>query len=165
MRYFKSSSPRFLISCIEITSSISYTENSEGRLDSTKLSEGLCCRKFGAIELLSSEVFPSENWCYRTAVFSVANSDNEPGRFDTCWCSRTVALSEHEGSEGRLDSTKFSEGCRFRKSATIGAAAPSRPQDSGSIAPFSEGLASTKLVLPNRFGTPCKYGQQPGAVR
>ena len=33
------------------------------------------------------------------------------------WCYRTAAFSENEDSEGRFESTRYSEGCCFRKLA------------------------------------------------
>ena len=79
--------------------------------------------------MLSPHPFPSENWCCRTAVLSVASSDNKQGRFD---------------------STKFSEGCRFRK---LGAMEPlrfphMRAAKGVSIAPtFLKGVASENVLL------------------
>ena len=71
--------------------------------------------------MLSPHPSPSENWCYRTAVLSVANSDDKQGRFD---------------------SSEFSS--RFRKGAAVGTAASSRPQKSTR---FSEGFASTNGAI------------------
>ena len=74
--------------------------------------------------------FLSKNWCYRTAVLSIANTDNK---------------------EGRLDSTTFSARCRLRK---FGAIEPlhsptMRTVKVGSMAPnfhkFSEGSPFTKV--------------------
>ena len=99
---------------------MSCDEDSEGRLNRTKLSEGLPSRKLGAIELLSSEGFPLQNCRCRTAVLSVASSDNEQGRFDSTrfyevsfqeiWGYRTVKFTEHEGSEGGSIAPNFLKG-------------------------------------------------------
>ena len=82
-----------------------------------------------------------------------------------------LSVANSDDKQGRFDSTKFSEGGRFR---IVGAVEPLRfpsmrtakvKQKGGSIAPnFPKGLLH-KLKLSNRCGVHCKYGQQAGAVR
>ena len=127
---------------------ISENQDSEGRFDSTKFSEG-CHRTAAYCKIWTakrsegrfdstkfSEGRFQKIWCYRTAAFS-DNEDSE-GRFDSTkysegcfqkiWCYRTAAFSDNEDSEERFDSTKFSEWCRFRK---LGAIEPLRFRKSG----------------------------------
>ena len=117
--------------------------------------------------MLSPQPFPSQNWCYRTAVLSVANSDNKQGRFDSAkfsercppefpkgllqkWCCPTAvaSIANTDNKQGRSDSINFSEGCRFRR---LGAIEPLRFQKlrlskGGSIAPnFIQG--ASKLYM------------------
>ena len=100
-------------------------------------------------------------WCSRTAAFQkirTAEGGSIAPNFAKGVVSEKLVLSnrgvsENQHSEGRFDSTKFSEGCCFRKFDTI---EPLRVQKikttkSGSIGPnFRKGVVSENLVLSNR---------------
>ena len=79
---------------------ISENQDSEGRFDSTKFSEG--CHRTAAF---------CKIWTAKRSEGRFDSTKFSEGRFQKIWCYRTAAFSDNEDSEGRFDSTKYSEGC------------------------------------------------------
>ena len=120
---------------------ISENQDSEGRFDSTKFSEG--CHRTAAF---------CKIWTAKRSEGRFDSTKISEGRFQKIWCYRTAAFSDNEDSEGRFDSTKYSEGC-FQKIWCYRTAAFSDNEDSEErfdSTNFPNGVVSENLVLSNR---------------